>query len=66
MALARRLGGRLAALVAGLYLALSPRFLTVFSLNCTGQYVEILALGMLALALVARVLDEWPEGLDGR
>ena len=54
MALARRLGGRAAAVAAGLYLALGPRFLTVFSLNCVGQYVDVLALGGLALALLAR------------
>lgn len=58
MALARRLGGRVAAAAAGLYLALGPRFLTVFSLNCVGQYVEVLALGGVALAMLARVLDE--------
>jgi hypothetical protein len=58
MALARRIGGGPAALAAGLYLALSPRFLTIFSLNCTGQYMDVLALGGLALALLARVLEE--------
>ncbi len=66
MAVARRLGGRNAALVTGLYLALSPRFVTVFSLNCTGQYVDILALGMLAFALVARILDEDLTGFAAR
>ena len=65
MALARRLGGRTAAWVTGLYLALSPKFLTVFSLNCVGQYVDILALGGLALALLARLLDE-PGGPEAR
>ena len=34
-----------AALFAGLYLALPPRFLAVFSLNSVGQYVDVLALG---------------------
>ena len=63
MALARRLGGRLAAAATGLYLAISPRFLTVFSVNSVGQYVDVLALGGLALALLARVLD---QGLAGR
>lgn len=57
MALARRLGGRAAAMATGLYLALGPRFLTVFSLNCVGQYVDVLALGGLALALLARLLQ---------
>ena len=61
MALARRVAGRPAAVATGLYLALGPRFLTVFSLNCVGQYVDVLALGGVALALLARVLDE-----DGR
>jgi hypothetical protein len=61
MSLARRVGGRAAALFTGLYLAFGPRFLTVFSLNCVGQYVDVLALGGVALALLARVLDD-----DGR
>jgi drug/metabolite transporter superfamily protein YnfA len=66
MALARRLGGRVAAAAAGAYLAVSPRFLTVFSLNCVGQYVEVLALGGLALALVARLLREDRHGAAAR
>lgn len=66
MALARRLGGRAAAVAAGLYLAVSPRFLTVFSLNCVGQYVDVLALGGLALAVLARVLDEGRRGAAAR
>jgi hypothetical protein len=53
MALARHIGGRAAAIFAGLYLALPPRFLAVFSLNSVGQYVDVLALGGIALALVA-------------
>lgn len=57
MALARRLGGRGAALVTGLYLALGPKFLTIFTLNSVGQYADVLALGGLALALLARLLD---------
>ena len=65
MALARRLGGRTAAWVTGIYLAISPKFLTVFSLNSVGQYVDILALGGLALALLARLLDE-PGGREAR
>jgi hypothetical protein len=55
MALARRIGGTPAAWITGLYLALPPRFLAVFSLNSVGQYVDVLALGGVALALVARV-----------
>jgi len=66
MALVRRIGGRGAALVAGLYLAISPRFLTVFSLNCVGQYVDVLALGGLALVVVARLLSEDRRGADAR
>jgi hypothetical protein len=65
MALARRLGGPTAAWVTGIYLAISPRFLTVFSVNSVGQYVDILALGGIALALVARLLDE-PGGQEAR
>jgi hypothetical protein len=65
MALARRLGGGVAAWVTGIYLAVSPRFLTVFSLNSVGQYVDILALGGMALALLARLLEE-PEGPSAR
>ena len=66
MALARRISGRRAALVTGLYLALSPKFLTTFSLNCVGQYMDVLALGGVALALLARVLDEGTAGRDAR
>ncbi len=57
MALARRIAGRGAALVTGLYLALSPKFLTTFSLNSVGQYVDVLALGGASLVLVAGLLD---------
>lgn len=66
MAVVRRVAGRPAALVAGLYLAISPRFLTVFSLNCVGQYVDVLALGGLALALVARFLSDDRRGPEAR
>jgi hypothetical protein len=66
MALARRVGGRAAALCAGLYLALSPKFLTTFSLNCVGQYADVLALGGLALALLARLLDGDDAGREAR
>lgn len=64
MTLARRLGGRAAALASGLYLALGPKFLTVFSLNSVGQYVDVLALGGLALALVPPLLQEEPSPSD--
>jgi len=66
MALARRAGGPAAALAAGLYLAIGPRFLTVFSLNCVGQYVDVLALGGLALAAIAPLLDRGLAGAEAR
>jgi hypothetical protein len=58
MALARQIGGRRAALITGLYLALPPRFLAVFSLNSVGQYVDVLALGGIALALIGRSAEK--------
>jgi hypothetical protein len=66
MSLCRRLAGRPAAWAVGLYLAASPRFLTVFSVNSVGQYVDVLALGGLALALCARLFDEDRVGRDAR
>ena len=51
MVLARHAGGQWAAIAAGLFMAVSPRFLVAFSLNNVGQYPEVNALG--ALALVA-------------
>jgi hypothetical protein len=51
MVLARHAAGLPAAVGAGLFMALSPRFLVAFSLNNVGQYPEVNALG--ALALVA-------------
>jgi 4-amino-4-deoxy-L-arabinose transferase-like glycosyltransferase len=52
MRLAREVGGVRAALGAGLFMAVSPRFLTAFSLNNVGQYPEVNALGTLALVLL--------------
>ena len=52
MRLAREVGGIRAALGAGLFMAVSPRFLTAFSLNSVGQYPEVNALGTLALVLL--------------
>lgn len=52
MRLARDVGGTNAALGAGLFMAVSPRFLTAFSLNNVGQYPEVNALGTLALVLL--------------
>lgn len=66
MAVARRVAGRPAAVATGLYLALGPRFLTVFSLNCVGQYVDVLALGGVGLAVLARVLDDDRRGFEAR
>jgi hypothetical protein len=63
MWLARLVAGRVAAVVAGLYVAVGPKFLTTLSLNAQGQYVEILALGGLGLAGVAWVLS---RDLSGR
>ena len=53
MALARRAGGDVAAGATGLFMAISPRFLTAFSLNNVGQYPDFCALGTSALALLA-------------
>jgi hypothetical protein len=66
MWLARQLGGPLAALFTGLYLALGPKFLTTFSLNCVGQYVDVLALGGLALAILAHPLERDLSGPAAR
>jgi hypothetical protein len=52
MVLARRVGGLGAALGAGAFLAVSPRFLAAFSLNNVGQYAEVNALGAAGLALL--------------
>jgi hypothetical protein len=52
MALARRAAGDVGAVGAGLFMALSPRFLTAFSVNNVGQYQELNALGTLGLALI--------------
>jgi len=53
MRLARDVGGLTAAVGAGLFMAVSPRFLTAFSLNNVGQYPEVNALGALALVWLA-------------
>ncbi len=46
--------GPRAALLAGLYAAFSPAFVTRYSLSNDGNYVEVLALGTWALWLCAR------------
>ena len=52
--LALLVSGPRAALVAGLYAAFSPAFVTRYSLSNDGNYVEVLALGTWALWLAAR------------
>jgi len=51
-----------AAVLAGLYAAFAPVFVTRYSLNNDGTYVEVLALGTLALWLAAR----WTQAKEGR
>jgi hypothetical protein len=58
--LALLVAGPRAALLAGLYAAFSPAFVTRYSLSNDGNYVEVLALGTWALWLAAR----WTRG-DG-
>jgi hypothetical protein len=58
--LALLVAGPRAALVAGLYAAFSPAFVTRYSLSNDGNYVEVLALGTWALWLGARAAVE-PE-----
>jgi hypothetical protein len=55
-------GGPRPALLAGLYAAFSPPFLTRYSLSNDGNYVEVLALGTWALWLAAR----WTQERDTR
>jgi hypothetical protein len=50
--------GPRAALLAGLYAALSPPFLTRYSVSNDGNYVEVLALGTWALCLGVRWTEE--------
>jgi len=52
--LALLVAGQRAALLAGLYAAFSPAFVTRYSLSNDGNYVEVLALGTWALWLAAR------------
>jgi hypothetical protein len=56
--LAERSAGRGAALAAGLYAAFAPTFVTQYSLSNDGNYVEVLALGTLALWLAVRWIEE--------
>ena len=59
--LALLLSGPRAALVAGLYAAFSPAFVTRYSLSNDGNYVEVLAFGTWALWLSARATAEPPQ-----
>jgi hypothetical protein len=56
--LALLVAGPRAALVAGLYGAFSPAFVTRYSVSNDGNYVEVLAFGTWALWLVARAALE--------
>lgn len=53
----RALASAGAARAAGLYLAFAPAFVTRYSLSNDGNYVEVLALGTLALLALAVWLD---------
>jgi hypothetical protein len=50
------------ALAAGLYLAFAPAFVTRYSLSNDGNYVEVLALGSMALLAIAA----WRDAPDAR
>jgi hypothetical protein len=52
------LGGARVALLAGLYGAFAPTFVTQYSLSNDGNYVEVLALGTWTLVLATRYLDD--------
>jgi len=56
--LARLLFGGGVAILAGVYAAFSPVSVTRYSLNNDGTYIEVLALGVWALWLVARWTEE--------
>ena len=66
MALGRRLGGTVPAVGAGLFVALSPRFATIFSISNVGEYPDALGLGMLAMAWTAKILAEDRSGFETR
>jgi hypothetical protein len=51
-------GGGTTAVAAGLYAAFAPAFVTHYSLSNDGNYVEVLALGALALLLTAQWLRQ--------
>jgi hypothetical protein len=66
MSLGRRLGGEVPAVVAGLFVALSPRFVTIFSVSNVGEYPDALGLGMWAMAWSARLLANGDRGAEAR
>ena len=66
MALGRRLGGTVPAAGAGLFVALSPRFATIFSISNVGEYPDALGLGVLAMAWTAKILAEDRFGFETR
>ena len=66
MALGRRLGGEVPAVVSGLFAALSPRFATIFSVSNVGEYSDVLGLGTCALACTAALLASGRMGFEAR
>lgn len=66
MSLGRRLGGEVPAVVTGLFLALSPRFATVFSVNNVGEYPDALGLGTWAMAWAAAIAARDTRGFEAR
>ena len=66
VALAFRLGGAVPAAVAGLFVALSPRFATIFSLSNVGEYPDALGLGTWAMAWAAALVADEREGFEAR
>lgn len=66
MSIGRRLGGTFPAVTAGLFVALSPRFATVFSVNNIGEYPDAIGLGTWAMAWAMRLLDRGRGGASAR
>jgi len=66
MSFGRRLGGNVPAVVAGLFVALSPRFATIFSVSNVGEYPDALGLGAWAMAWAAALLAQDRGGYEAR
>lgn len=66
MSIGRRLGGTFPGVVAGLFVALSPRFATVFSVNNIGEYPDAIGLGTWAMAWAMLLLDRGRSGAAAR